>query len=385
MGIYSTNRYGSMADFEVVAAEGYNGEIGAAIALIEGYENDLALFNGVISTDFQEAAMINEGASYEEVYALQEGALSGAWAKLKEFFKKLIEKVKAIFHSFIAKFNSVFMKDSKEFYKKYLQDINRKSSWEGFKCKVRPVKDTANIIVELKNDLTFTVSAESKDEIKKKIDNWDADDEFARIAGNSIDGLGTGVTSGEFEKEYMNLVFEDEEPKDDWSSADITGGYIGNILKDNKKLDALEKANKKLEDNIKKIISKIDKASNEISKIDRTAPGEGINRVNKFDTDGAHSSNNPDSKMTNAETLDKAQAAYELAHKQATVTQEVILKYTGCSVKAYKEAAAQARRVYAAAVAFSPKNESVFAAAVGDVAYYEACDLLDTMYDSINI
>lgn len=121
MGVYSSNRCQSIGNIQVEAAEGYHGEVGVQLAMIEGYQNDLALFDGVMMNDFKEAGMINEGATVEEVITVQEGALGGFLEKIKEFFIKLWEKIKGIFQSFMAKFDSVVMKDSKAFHDKYSQ------------------------------------------------------------------------------------------------------------------------------------------------------------------------------------------------------------------------------------------------------------------------
>ena len=381
MGIYSTNRYGSVSDFDVVAAEGYNGEIGAAIAMIEGYQNDMALFNGVIATDFQEAAMIHEGASEAEVYVLQEGALKGAWEKLKEFFKKLIEKIKGIFHAFIVKMESVFMKDSKEFYKKHIAEINKKKTWEGFKCKVKMLKVKGAVLPVsdiLKGDLAIDIDINGIDyaELLKK---WDDENEFKDGASAICTKSINASNSKEFEEEYMNTIFNDEETKDDWTLGEITGDTVGEILQNNKGLSDLNKANIALEKKIKKIIDNINKAQNDLDKVSRDGKTD-YTGTQSFSSTGDTTKSATSVKSTEVE-LTKWQKAYEYANKSANIAQSVIMAYTSSSVKAYKEAAAQARRVFAAAVAFAPKNEAVYAAAVGDAAYYEACDLMDTMYD----
>ena len=394
MGIFSTNRYGSVGtDVVIEAAEGYHGEIGAAIAMIEGYQNDMALFNGIIMTDFQESALIQEGASAEEIYVLQEGALSGAWQKIIEFFKKLGEKIKGIFHAFIAKMDSIFMKDANAFYKKYLKDINQKKSWEGFKCKVKRVKVGPDKVALGFKDGTNPVSTLNLDKngTQKKLDDWDSEKEYANIVDLYVSGLsGKNIqNSTEFKKEYMEYVFDDEEEKDNWTSSDITDGYIGVFLKDKENLKQIERDNKATEKAIKNIISCIEKEKDRVAKIDRSeyekkgSTIDQINRSTKFgsDDDFQEKNGNPEQVGRTKGQLDDYAVKVNFTHKKALTIQEVFTAYASTSIEAYKECCAQARRVYAAAVAFSPKNENAeLAAAIGDVAYYEAVDLMDTMY-----
>ena len=394
MGIFSTNRYGSVdTDVVIEAAEGYHGEIGAAIAMIEGYQNDMALFNGIIMTDFQESALIHEGASAEEVYVLQEGALSGAWEKIKQFFKKLGEKIKGIFHAFIAKMDSVFMKDANAFYKKYIKDINQKKSWKDFKCKVKPVKVNTGEVALGFDDGNGVKSLSIQEGDKKALDNWDSEIEYEKVVAGYVSKLaGKGIqNSTEFKKEYMETIFDDEEVKDDWNSSDITGGYVGTFLKDKETLKTIEKANKETEKAIKNIIAAIEKEQSDLAKIDRTEYSKivdgkstvaGVKRTSSYTSDKEAKHVAGDGIVDRSEgSLDSYSVKVNLTHKKATVIQEVFNAYAAASVEAYKECCAQARRVFAAAVAFSPKNENAeLAAAIGDVAYYEAVDLMDTMY-----
>ena len=404
MGIFSTNRYSSAyTDVDIVAAEGYHGEIGAAIALIEGYQNDMALFNGIISADFQEACLVQEGASSDEIYILQEGALKGAWEKIIQFFKKLGEKIKGIFHAFIAKMDSIFMKDANAFYKKYIKDINQKRSWEGFKCKVKPVNVSSKEVA-----VGFSVTGmklDSSSDAKKEIEDWDSEKEYDKqvqafvstIRKSSIDN------SEEFKKAYREYVFDDEETKDDWTSSDITDGYIGSFLKDKETLRGIERANRDTEKAIKNIIAAIEKEKDDLAKIDRSeyekkgrgknkssvdqirstiSYGIGSKEINKEETDKDGNTTQGDLISRDKGELDKYADKVSLTHKRAIVIQNVFNDYASCVIECYKECCAQARRVYAAAVAFGPKKEdAVLAQAEGDVAYYEACDLIDTMYD----
>ena len=70
-----------------------------------------------------ELAVYSSNGCKEVLY--EATSFSAVFNKIKEFFKKLAEKVKAIFHSFMAKMSSVFGKSS-SFAKKYGQDFINK-------------------------------------------------------------------------------------------------------------------------------------------------------------------------------------------------------------------------------------------------------------------
>lgn len=400
MGIYSTNRYNSLGNYTVDPVEGYNGEIGAAISMIECTQNDLALFNGIIASDFQAACMVTEGADAEEIYVVQEGALSAAWEKLKAFFKKLWEKIKSIFHTFIAKMDSVFMKDSKAFYKKYIKEINGKTNWEDFKIKCRPVKTAGKYSATFENGSNSVFVALAKDDIDvdKKIKDWDSEDEFKDVVDTYIADLkGKSITkASELEQEYFDLILDDEETKDDWTQTDITEGWVGGVLKERKLLSDLEKENSKIEKAIKSLISDIDKAQKNLSNEDRSkyATDEEIkNNPNTATTSYSYNvgftrgvddnslKSSKEKSVNTKEGLNKLQAKYNYASKKANIIQTVFNAYASTSVKCVKYISAQARRIFAAAVAYNPKkNESTLVEFIGDAAFNEAVELMDSMY-----
>ena len=391
MGIYSTNRFNSLgADITLEAAEGYNGEIGAALAMLEGYQNDMAIFNGVIASDFQAAAAVHEGAGDDEVYVLQEASLKGAWEALINFFKKLGEKIKGIFKAFIAKMDSVFMKDSAAFYKKYEADIRKKDKWTDFSVKVRAPKDSGKLVLDFADQDNFMIKSFTSADAAQKALDFDAEEEFSLAVTNNMKDMPSNVTEGEFEKEYYDIVFED--PDDvEFTADDILGGWVGQILNKKKGLSDLQDKNNKIERQIKTIIANIEKAKSEVDKVwkdvgksntsittTRVASVSG-NAVGKDERGGANTQM-ADTKEAK-DTVQRYQKMYQLANKKANILQNVFTKYASVSVKAYKEVCSSARKVFAAAVAWSPKAESAFVAAVADSAYYEAVDMIDTMYD----
>ena len=82
-------------------AEGYDGSIGCAKALVESARNDYAMFRAMLD--------VNESS----IIALNEATVGGIWSKIKELIQKLIAKIKSIFANFLAKFKSLYASDKK--------------------------------------------------------------------------------------------------------------------------------------------------------------------------------------------------------------------------------------------------------------------------------
>lgn len=124
----------------IAMAEGYDGALGCARALIESAENDRAMFMAMLASDAREVVGMREGTLNEAaVTALNEAAVSGIWKKIKEIFAALVAKVKSIAHNFLAKFRSLYMKD-KDLVKKYGTEVNRKTNIGNLQIKWRRVK-----------------------------------------------------------------------------------------------------------------------------------------------------------------------------------------------------------------------------------------------------
>lgn len=120
MGVYSNNRFDSVGNIDVVANESYAGGIGAQQILIENAENDMNMFNAILSQDINEAVGIKEGTLLEsEREVLMEGTLSGIRDKILAGLKKVWEKIKGLFANFIKRFNTIIIRDNKSLVNKY--------------------------------------------------------------------------------------------------------------------------------------------------------------------------------------------------------------------------------------------------------------------------
>lgn len=398
MGIYSNTRYDSVGgyDVDVAANESYNCVTGCAMALIEGYQNDFALFESAIHSDMAEIAAVNEG--YE---VINEGVRE-IWNKLKEIFTKLLAKLKGIFKSFIAKISGVFA-DSAALHKKYSPVISKNSNWKNFKAKVRPFKGSGADVVGFISqegdykykatyvmvDYTVDIGPIKAADIFNKDSNIDQDDIYSAVVSNSLStNLKNAISGGDINdigKEFMDIIFDDEEVKDDWSTAEILHSYIGDLLKDaTKNGEKIKKCNKNMENTIEKIINQINKESEEVSKI---LSNTRLNKTpNEYDSKkvkvvkgdnmkGSVSSEPRSIRIKGEQVLEKVERLAGFWQRYANAEQAVINKLTAARLAAYKFAITQARRVFSSAAAYASvdhKNESYdYYTAIGEAVEYD--------------
>lgn len=401
MGMFSSNRVASLEMYDVPTAEGYFGEVGANLALLESIQNDEKIFEAIIRHDFHEAVLVTEGASEEDIDVVQEASMGEAIQFLKDFFQKLLAKIKGIFESAIAKFQSIFMKDNKEFYKKYQELISQKNinkDWSKFKFNYAAPKHTDGIpkynggsgnlnANEYKYNPSVTVENEKDIDTSKWV--------LRCLAGKSSSGLDSVK---EFPKWFHEQCYEEAVEKSDWSESSIDTAMQplakGNQIKD------LKDSGNDLKTRIKKIISDIESTQNEVRKLQAT-PNKEKDR-NEYDLSkvtkdfGAEGDARLQSKFKNAgahateKTKNNFQAWLRVAHSKASGEQKAITMYTQAAIKEAKFGYAQARRLTASVISFLNSKKSVredfeefdsFMMAVGEASDYE----FDAEFESVEV
>ena len=234
MGLYTNpSLYGGYTSSDYTSVEPFKGEhfnyheLGI-IAASESAANRDA---------FLKAIALNELASVEQYGTDQvfyeSVNLGGIFEKIKAFFKKIIEKIHKIFHTFIAKLSSWFQ-SSKDFAKKYEKEIIKKwglvkNDWEfkGYKFRkllnetdAKSIKDDANNTVSGVDDVVATfLSAKTGDSMVialKKLVKWDvnsseaeADVESKKKKDNSTNGV-----YGDTGDNKTNAIIEIEKIRD---------------------------------------------------------------------------------------------------------------------------------------------------------------------------
>lgn len=407
MGIYSNTRYDSVGgyDVDVAANESYNCVTGCAMALIEGYQNDFALFESAIHSDMAEIAAVNEG-----VEVINEGAKE-VWNKLKEIFSKLLAKIKGIFKAFIAKISGVFA-DSANLYKKYSPVISKNSNWKNFKAKVRPFKgDGSNIVEKISSVGEYKFKANyvmggtanvtgigNFNKLTDKDNDIDQDDLCTAVCNASLNSeLANNISKlDDINKEFTDLLFDDEETKDEWTTGDILHSYIGGLLKDATKNETtIKKYNANMETTIERIIKQINKEAENVTKAlsnvnlqnGKTPNSYTQGSVNVSDADSAGKTRGSAAKKIDTrsngntidwnskESLEKLERLAGFWQRYANMEQAVINKLTAARLGAYKFAITQARRVFSSAAAYASvdhKNESYeYYTAIGEAVEYD--------------
>ena len=395
-------------------AEGYDGSIGCAKALIESAQNDYAMFRAMLESDAREIQAMKSGYVNEaEVYAIREAAASGIWNKIKELFKKLIAKIKSIFANFLAKFRGLYMKD-KQLVKTYGQQVMRKSNLGNMSIKWRKTKDNANLMEKakgLENASPDDVVNELDDYAKK---NWSSDTdkrwETITKAMNDADYIGKQSDSPSDYRESINdELWEDDSPTE-YDFKDIFSGarqMINSFEGGSKVITKIEKYVSKLTRALDKKLKEYDKFANDAAKdykakdADRPSASTTKWNVSGKDASGANVDFDNDTDLykkangynsardsganaySNDEKKDmKWQARSENAsheYDMAVVFNDAVLINANVRLEALKEYYKQLKAVFMKAVTVSDKKleeSSIYAQAVAEAAEDEVEDVI---------
>ena len=382
MGIFTNQSdfFNEGAILNVEEAVGYdNGVYSAQIAQIEGLQNHLALFEGGIKTDIQEALMISEGVNDEEVMAFSESVIGDMLKRIKEFFMKLWSKIKAIFKGFMARIDSVWIKSNKEFINKYKKDIIGKDLTD-FEVKFRKEKSsptrisfnsiTSSEIGKLGGVVLVTAIDVDDAKVKKARDDFDSDKFREKLLGSFI-GNTSGVEEKEFEKEAFDAYYEDED-SNEVSQSDIST-IMTEMMSFKKNKNDLKKKNDEINKAMNDIVKNLDKRQSEVLK---KAPVTDSNKAERISaTHVQYGQTRDDSKVTNTdndkrvlsiETDDKNKRSSEISNYQAmlglmsqtaSIVQSCVLKATGVSMKIIDFGNKQNRKILARAVAYKRKKD----------------------------
>lgn len=231
-----------------------------------------------------------------EIEPFQEASWEVVKTKVVNFLKKVWAKIKAFFNGWYAKIAARVMSDNKAFYNKFKKSLES--------------KDLSKLEVKYEEpeDKTFTVKSEITSYSDKKYEEADASDILEEVYSN----IGTGISShAEAKKEMLEQAFKDEDEVKYTSIA----AAVENELKDSKSVKNAQKEYVKAEKKLAKKIS--------------------------------------DAQKNNKETIKNIVIIANACSKADVVLLEAELAIA-------KKTASQARRVFAKAVAYSPKTEGAF-------------------------
>lgn len=292
-------------------AEGYDCSYGASLALVEAARNDLAMFQALVQADYKEMAICKEstGVVQEgEITSLHEAVGGGIFKKIAELFRKLVAKVKGIFHNFMAKINGLVMKD-KDLVKKYQKELARKRNLDKLEVKWRKVKDSANWE-------SFDVA-----EAFKKAEGW-VEDSWDRVKfylGKDVDSI------SEFVKEAVDEALEDEDT--------VTLGEIGGWRAVANFINGYAAKSKTMQTNINKTTTALEKLVKDYDKAAGTA------------ADASVKDKDDEAKTAAVTTANKE---YDMAQAYQTAMLAMMQACTQVSTIEYKQAKAAFMKAVAA-------------------------------------
>lgn len=230
-------------------------DLGIGGALMHVWENEQN-YNALMK-----AAALSEMKYYNEtggdLFVQEAGALKGFIEKAKEFFKKIIEKIKSIAHKFMAQINKYALDDSK-FVKKYEKELYRRDltdfEYNGYQFTM-DLQDSW-----VKKEKTPLIDGLSKE----GTDDADAINDICERNRASLVGDNSGkMTESEFREELHEKLYGDKED----FKVNIRE-ELKDISETKKLTQDLEKKRKEAVKAIENFIKDLDKGVTGASKVD---------------------------------------------------------------------------------------------------------------------
>lgn len=356
--------YNGVDESTIMANEDYRSVDSFAQTLVDIEQNNYALFEGLIMADFQELAAVKSGRiSESEIVAFREGTMSDVWNKIKEMFKKLWEKVKAILNHFLAFISGVFVRDNKKLVALWGDKIAGKDLSK-LKVTWRNIDhDPASVASTLKTNVesAFTLSSIQRMKRGKGKDEFDTALKAA-INTNIQDAL--DAKEDYFLGKATNVLY---------TSVDSTVRSV--LLSGKEPLKTVKDTHKDLEKLMKDCIKEVDEFAEEFKEGKTQAD---LNRKFGYDDN--------DNSRYHAEHDDagvsRAVASAKEASQAASEIQKSVTKVTNLCVSTMKKHMAQCRAAFLKAAHYNPKNESAFDDIDARVLYEDTMYEIDSDYDS---
>ena len=272
--IFDAN-YTSTSDLSAVKESPY--ELGLAGAMMHVYENECN-YNAIMK-----AVGISELKYYQETgkdrFVHEAGAFEGFIAKMKAFFKAVIEKIKSIFKKFIAIFDQYRLPD-KEFIKKYGNELLRKDlkdfEFKGYKfgdfnavqTKITSAAGTLKSGLEdINKDYKVDDNSDFNKNVNRVYKDSDKVNEVKEKRRNEIltGNRNTTMDESEFKDKLTDMLYGNDGDKDILDDINIRTqlNIIENAQKDIKEV---EKTQKNIEKDINNLLKVLDKIPSEIRK-----------------------------------------------------------------------------------------------------------------------
>ena len=375
MGIYSRH---IEQEYDVQANESYVGTLGCYNALIDMERNNRAIFEHNIARDFQEAVMVNEGASEEELLAFTEASLGGFFEAFKSMVKKIWEKIKGVFSTFLKKLDTVIIRDNKKFVDKYQRQVRTKNL---SKLKYKYCKQLDGF-GDIKDSLTTKDKFKAEaDNVMKGFANWfgsltfykdmlEKDDLIPYFIEKCISGKLKNVEMKDLSKEVHDICFDSEESEEGLDSSRLTDIII--ILQGDKTKKDIETAQKSVDKHFRSVLKELDRYSKDLSK----SKIDDNNKKIEIDRPDDSSKQVP---IKNNKTITNYLQNAGVIQTVINNLENVHNRAVACFLNENKFRISQARKVFAKAVSYNDKakNESVYLDAVEEAAEYEINEMFE--------
>lgn len=265
--IFNTNS--TVLGNAIPMAEGYDSSTGFAMALIESARNEYAMFEAMLNVEAKEIqienSLLESGNRYSEMMALNEAASKGILERIKELFTKLVAKLKAILHNFIARINS-FIKSDGDLVRRYEKEIKLKRNLGKLMVKWNKRNEPNKSLMAIySNQLSSLIKDEYKD-YEEDGKPEEKDERYAKVLGGAFKTATNSLDLQELEDAIWDFIFENK----DRTSMQLneTGTDIMRIMDFLKNYSKnLSKFESEMRKNLNKIEGYVRKASTDVGKL----------------------------------------------------------------------------------------------------------------------
>lgn len=326
MGVFSINKTNDIDLNTSIEECVYEPGMEGAMAIVAESE---ANYNAIMQAIGIAELAVFESTGEEMVY--ESGNVKGFFAKVKEFFLKMWEKIKGLFKKFFAMFDG-FAKSDKEFINKYRSSLlavnTRNFEYKGFNyTELELSLDKLGVSIDntIPVKLGTPTTVEAADSALKSLE--DRTEIVEKMRGVVIPGENS-LTSSEFTKELFKLFRNGEDTKETIEDVNVAD-LLSKIQANSKLKKDAEKAYKELEKIIKGEIKNLEKSEKELIK---SMPEAGDLRGKQIRV------------VNNLISLRKEKMA-------------ILNVVNGAKLTAIKDANRQAKAMCVALLSYKPKNE----------------------------
>ena len=380
----NTTSLGNYNAKAVVAREGYESSFGAALIMIESAINEEKFFAHLIMKDQGEAMAKVKGLAIDESVEVVTEGISEFAAGLKKMIMAAWEKIKGLWKSFIAKFDSVIMRDTKALFNKHKTEFYKntgklkKWKWaelEGDFSLVNRIAEAYSIF----DDIAKVISKD-RDKIQDQIDNGDLIDKLL----SSLLSSGT-TTRKEFAKDYHEDTFKDEETFMDEEVPSTIKTEIANIMQNNKLLDGIRKSSTAIDKTYSDLLKSIDKTIDDYAKHISSKGKDADSSAAVNYTRSGKSEKDPGTKgSATISGSDSSDAMTKLGTFRSAISvyQQSANMGTAACMNSAKFHIKQCRRLFGQIVSMrAAKNEAVLLDAIGESIEYD----IDSSFEDYEI